>query len=271
MFIAHTNDILDNHYKPLEQFNKKKVLTKSEGKCFLKSNICPHQLSLITKSSGEGDRVCPYHGWAFDIQGTPMSSGRTGHYCKNNLPLKDFNLYQFKDLLFNVDISSKELHWLDLSKMQLKEQRIDRVVANSNIIMDVFLDVDHIECVHAGVYDKIGLPKINQVQWHFYNWGSLQLVAKGEEYGAAWLAIYPGTMIEWQQGALFVTQSVAVNDKETDVHVFKYSDSENDWKLNEEVWETAWAQDKEQAELITGFTNNNLEESKKHFRQWLTK
>jgi hypothetical protein len=99
----------------------------------------------------------------------------------------------------------------------------------------------------------------------------LQLVSKGGNYGAAWIAVYPGTMIEWQPGALFVTVATAVSEFEADVHVFKYSDDEEVWKLNDSVWELAWAQDQMQAELITGFTNNNLEESKKHFRQWLIK
>lgn len=271
MFIAHNNDISEAQYKPLSQFGKKKVLSKFNGDVSLKSNICPHQLSLLSVKEGTGNRTCPYHGWSFDINGNPVSSGRTEHYCKNNHTLKTFDLYKFKDLLFDTDINCNELHWLDLSRMQLKEQRTDRVRANSKTIMDVFLDVDHIECVHAGVYNQIGLSNIHQVQWHYYDWGSLQLVAKGDEYGAAWLSVYPGTMIEWQQGALFITEAVSINEKETDVHIFKYSDNEEDWKLNESVWETAWAQDKEQAELITGFTNNNLEESKKHFRQWLTK
>ena len=268
MFLAHTNDISANCYKPLAQYNKKKVLVNDQDSFSVKSNVCPHQLSLLTTKEGSGNRVCPYHNWSFDISGNPVSSGRTAHYCQNKLPLASFNVHDFKGLLFDVVINCKELHWLDLSKMKLKEQRVDYVKADPKTIMDVFLDVDHIQTVHAGVYDLIDLPAIDQVQWHFYEWGSLQLVAKGEEYGAAWMAVYPGTMIEWQPGALFIT--VAIEDPYgTAVHVFKYSDSEEDWSLNESVWETAWSQDKNQAELIVGFTQNNLEESKKHFRNWL--
>ena len=135
--------------------------------------------------------------------------------------------------------------------------------------MDIFLDVDHIETVHKGVYDKLGFPSINEVQWHYYNWGSLQLIRKGEVYVAAWLAVYPGTMIEWQDGALFITVTKASNVG-TDVHVFKYMDitREEDWVLNNQVWEESWQQDKEQAARMTTPFNTNLEESKKHFRKW---
>lgn len=271
MFLAHNNDIAPGCFKPLVQYNKKKALVNSNEQISLESNVCPHQLSLLSIKEGSGNRVCPFHSWTFDLDGKPVTSGRTGHYCKNLNNLARFDIFSMGGLLFDVNIVCKELEWLDLSNMKLKEQRVDRVHADSKIIMDVFLDVDHIQSVHSGVYDLIGLPKIDQVQWHYYDWGSLQLVAKGDDYGAAWLAVYPGTMIEWQPGALFVTVAMPVNQKETDVHVFKYSDNEEDWKLNESVWELAWAQDQMQAELITGFTNNNLEESKKHFRQWLTK
>lgn len=271
MFLAHNNDIAPGCFKPLVQHNKKKALVNSNGKISLESNICPHQLSLLSTKEGTGNRVCPYHNWSFDLDGNPVTSGRTSHYCKNLNSLTQFDIFLMCNLLFDVNVVCKELDWLDLSNMKLKEQRVDRVAADSRIIMDVFLDVDHIQSVHAGVYDLIGLPKIDQVQWHYYNWGTLQLVARGDEYGAAWLAVYPGTMIEWQPGALVVTVATPISQHETDVHVFKYSDNEEDWKLNESVWELAWAQDQMQAELITGFTNNNLEESKKHFRQWLTK
>ena len=268
MFIAHKNDIKEGHYKPLNYFDNKTTLVKTDQKVFLNSNVCPHQGSLLSKTPGQGNRVCPYHSWSFDILGNPVTSGRTSHYCKNEHALKETPVFEFNNLLFDRNISCKELHWLDLSKMVLKEERVDFVKASPKVIMDVFLDVDHIQTVHPGVYDKIDLPDITQVQWHYYDWGSLQLVAKGEEYGAAWLAIYPGTMIEWQPGALFVTVAKQCTDGSA-VSIFKYSDDNESWPLNESVWETAWAQDKELSETLTGFAGQNLEESKIHFRNWL--
>jgi hypothetical protein len=43
----------------------------------------------------------------------------------------------------------------------------------------------------------------------------------------------------------------------------------DDWKLNESVWETAWSQDKNQAELLIEFSQQNLEQQKIHFRDFL--
>jgi hypothetical protein len=149
--------------------------------------------------------------------------------------------------------------------MVLVESRIDKVKANYKNIMDLFLDVDHIQTVHQGVYDLIGITNTD-VQWKYYDNGSVQTVAQG----ASWIAVYPYTMIEWQAGSLFIT--VAVPDGEnSNVNVFKYRDINNtdNWKLNEYVWEKAWAQDKQQAELITEFAQSNLEPQKIHFREFL--
>jgi hypothetical protein len=59
----------------------------------------------------------------------------------------------------------------------------------------------------------------------------------------------------------------------TDVCVFKYRDtrySDKNWDINSTVWETAWLQDRQQAESIINrsmFTPH-LEASKIHFREW---
>lgn len=267
MFIAHKNDIPLNGYIPIEQHSKKNVVVNN-GDFKLTSNVCPHQLSLISTRPGIGNRVCPYHNWTFDLNGDPVTSGRTAHYCKNSIPLNSQPLYEFNSMLFDKLITCKELDWLDLSSMKLVEQRVDKVKASSTTIMDVFLDVDHIQTVHQGVYDRIGLPNITKVEWHYYSWGSLQLVPGSQGVGAAWLAVYPGTMIEWQPGALFVTVADG-NQFETNVHVFKYKDmssTSQQWNVNQDIWETSWQQDKAQAEIITAPTDHHLEPSKQHFR-----
>jgi hypothetical protein len=131
--------------------------------------------------------------------------------------------------------------------------------------MDLFLDVDHIQSIHAGVYDLIGITN-TQVTWDYYTNGSVQRV----DQGALWIAVYPYTMIEWQRGSLFITVATPKGNI-SKVSVFKYIDKDynTQWKLNEQVWETAWAQDKAQAEIITRFADENLEPQKQHFREFL--
>ncbi len=265
MFLNHKNDLKNNSYRPVAQLENKFVITDLLK---LVANVCPHQNSLISLTPGSGVRVCPYHSWSFDLEGQPLTSGRTEHYCKNTTPLDNKEIYEWNNLLFDVPVDCDLT--FDFKSMELVEQRIDQVRADPKIIMDLFLDVDHIVGVHRGVYDQIGLKNITEVQWKYYDWGSIQLVPKDNAIGAAWIAVYPGTMIEWQPGALFITVAKST-DLGSDVHVFKYRDANytsTDWELNESVWETAWAQDRSQAEIIVQLPTKHLEESKQHFRKW---
>jgi phenylpropionate dioxygenase-like ring-hydroxylating dioxygenase large terminal subunit len=270
MFLAHKNSIVSNYYEPLPQFQNRTVLV-NDGVIKLVSNVCPHQKSLISTTSGTGNRTCPYHSWSFDLSGIPVTSGRTAHYCKNETPLTTQPVYEWNGLLFSspidfdVDINFKN--------MQLVEKRIDTVYSRYENIIDLFLDVDHIPGVHRGVYDKIGISNIDNIEWKYFKNSNVQYVYNDHrEISAAWITVYPNTMIEWQPGALFITVVLPSTDELSKVIVYKYkdTDSSNDsWKLNEEVWETAWSQDKQQAEIITEFNQDNLEESKMHFRYWL--
>lgn len=263
MFLAHKNEIAKNNYKPLEQFNKRKVLVHA-NKFQLVSNVCPHQKSLISLIPGQGNRVCPYHNWSFNLEGTPVTSGRTAHYCKNEKNLETYPIFEWNHLLFTEKINFDiDFNFKDLI---LIEERIDVVQANFKTIVDIFLDVDHIQSVHSGVYDLVGITNTD-VDWKYYDCGSIQKV----EQGALWITVYPYTMIEWQLGSLFVTVALPDGADRTNVSVFKYADKNylECWKLNEQVWETAWRQDRFQAEIMSEFPIENLEPQKIHLRNFL--
>lgn len=274
MFVGHVTDFEEGTYTPIEQLDNKYVLVKSKGQYRIISNVCPHQKSIISTRPGTGNRVCPYHNWSFTIDGMPVTSGRTSYYCKNETALDELPVYEWNGFLSTVPIACKELEFVNLNNLKLVEKRVDHVSAIPENIMDLFLDVDHIATVHAGVYDQIGLSDISEVDWVYYDNRSLQLVKKHTGYGAAWLAVYPGTMIEWQPGAVFITIAISNGDHSSRVIVYKYKDLanlENSYVLNEHVWETAWAQDKEQSQMLTEFAQSNLEESKYHFRSFLNR
>lgn len=264
MFLAHKSLLSNTEYHVLNQYDRKKVLVNNEGSFHLVSNICTHQHSIISVEHGKGNRVCPYHNWSFNISGIPVSSGRTEYYCKNTTPLSNEPVYEWNSLLFSVPVDFKID--TDFTNMKLMESRIDKVKTNHKNIMDLFLDVDHIPTVHRGVYDRIGIRDTN-VEWKHYENGSVQTV----QQGALWIAVYPYTMIEWQKGALFVTTALPAANNESIVYVHKYCDPSymNDWTLNEDVWETAWYQDRQQAELITTTAQRNLEPQKIHFREYM--
>lgn len=265
MFLVHKNSLADNTFEVLSQYNNKYIITKDE-KFKLISNVCPHQKSLISSKSGSGNRVCPYHNWSFTLSGQPLTSGRTDYYCKNQNPLQTLPAYLWNSLVFSNPVDFEVP--IDFSNLTLVEKRIDIVNSSSINIMDLFLDVDHIPTVHSGVYDQIGITDFSDIKWEYYKNGSTQFVYDEDGLAAAWIAVYPYTMIEWQRGSLFITVAIENNDQ-SNVHVFKYTDGSEQWLLNSSVWETAWRQDREQAELISEINFENLEIQKLHYRNYL--
>lgn len=269
MFLALTQDVPINHVVPLQQYNNRVSLVNT-GTYSLLSNICPHQGSRIAKCKTD-NLQCPYHGLRFDS---------TGNGIGNDFFLESWPTYRNQTILFDQHVSC--LFPIDTQFMSLTEQRCDIVNATPNVIMDVFLDIDHISVAHAGVYDKIGLTDI-EVTWSTFENGSVQYVPLPDNIeilqtdrqynlGACWMAVYPGTMIEWQPGALFVTLAHSIDEKTSKVQVYKYKDLrywEEAWALNNSVWEEAWAQDKELAEMIAEFTSDNLPGLKQHYRNWI--
>jgi phenylpropionate dioxygenase-like ring-hydroxylating dioxygenase large terminal subunit len=285
MFISHKTDLVDQHSLPLIQFDNKKFVSKNRDNFLLINNICPHQGSLIVRHDTT-EPQCHYHGWSWDISGNPVSNGST-KVC-NNFALKSKDLYVENSLVLSKKVQLDEINSVDLSYMTLVEKRIDSLKTVHSNIIDVFLDVDHIPVAHRGVYESIGISGKSNINWKYYDWGSIQIVdnatgfsnefketllgIKDESLSAFWITIYPHTMIEWQPGAMFVTVCVPRNKNLTDVCVFKYRDTRyNDlnWKINSEIWETAWRQDKELSESIVATNSRFFEESKLHFRQWL--
>jgi len=264
MFLSHINDIPRGCTQPLKQFNNQKFLLNDSGEVTFGHNICPHQGSVIV-AGRQSELKCRYHGWTWDFRGNPTSQGYTSVCNDTKLKLKP--TYDYNGLLFDQPIDIPSIP-VDFRGMQLKETRVDTVNASPKNIMNLFLDVDHIPVVHKGVYEQIGIDNTD-IEWEYFNNGSIQKVRNNNKFSAFWIALYPHVMIEWQQGALFVTAMTPIEKNKTDVVVWKYSDDSDLWKLNESVWETAWAQDKEQAErLVGGSTTSNLEPQKIHFLNW---
>ena len=290
MFLSHVSDLQPNSWRVYPQL-KNWALTNTNNNLELVSNVCLHQGSRLKGNSGTGNRACPYHGWKYTIEGNPVNSGNT-HGCKNSLPLAKCSTYTASNFVFNAPVSLPELDFVDTKHLLLVENRIDTVEAHWQHIINLFLDVDHIPVVHPGVYQEISAPNVNDIEWHYKENASIQLVPRIEvdnafndtllecdrnsKYSAAWTTVYPYTMLEWQPGAWFITVCIPVNDSQTKVNVYKYRDtrySDLNWEINERVWETAWKQDRDQAEMLTtiNIPAGNLEEQKHHFYDWLNR
>lgn len=181
--------------------------------------------------------------------------------------------HEWNGFLFGCPVPVKQ----DISgDYVLASYRQDVIKASHVVVMDLFLDVDHIPVVHPGVYDRIDIPDVRDLSWHTWPGGSVQLVNDREgNLGALWLALYPNTMLEWQPGAVFIMVNEVVDAQTTRAHVFQYRDRNSDqskWTNNLEVWEQAWEQDRAQAEALEpGWRivgEDNLDPAKRDFRAW---
>jgi phenylpropionate dioxygenase-like ring-hydroxylating dioxygenase large terminal subunit len=288
MFLAYNSDLNDNAWRVYPQLPNW-TLTRQGTEHALVSNVCLHQGSRLRGQFGQGDRTCPFHGWKYTIDGKPASSGNTAT-CINAGPLNKKPAYVEKNFVFNSPVELHELNFIDTANLKLVENRIDIVNAHWQHVINLFLDVEHIPVVHPGVYQEIGAANVSELEWYYKENASIQLVPRIpvdndfnstllpadliSKYSAAWTTIYPYTMMEWQPGAWFITVCVPVNANQTQVNVYKYRDTrytDLNWQINERVWETAWAQDRAQAEQLTtvDIPRQNLEQQKLHFTDWL--
>ena len=269
MFLGLAQDYRPNTATPLAQYNQHQLLVNNRGDFKLMTNVCPHQGSRITQCR-TSQLKCPYHGWRFGLDG----QGDNGQ-------LDQHQVFVVNDMLLSEAIDL--IPDMPLKHMTLMKHRTDRVEASVDAIMDVFLDIDHIPVAHAGVYDPIGITRFDHIRIETFGQGSLQTVPIQKpphmitedhvrDIGAMWLAIYPGTMIEWQPGALFVTVATNQDYRHSSVEVYKYRDTrypQQAWAVNQAVWEKAWAQDRELSRNIVNFCMDPQEPLKRHHRAWI--
>ena len=258
MFICHKSEIVPGTANRFNQY----VVSSDNGVVRVFHNICPHQYSAVVIETQEQSITCPYHGWQWTLDGQPNNAK-----CKSALRRK--TVYEKNGLLFDSPIDY--LSWYIPSDFVLEHRRTDFVKATSDTIMDVYLDVEHIAHAHANVYDQIELTNDLKVEWILNDWGSIQLAKDKDQVRAVWIAQYPNTMIEWQPGALFITQCIDTNDVGTRVDVIQYREqgqTPEEFDINRRVWETAWRQDKVLAENIVKLLSHTTEVGKNHFRDW---
>jgi phenylpropionate dioxygenase-like ring-hydroxylating dioxygenase large terminal subunit len=274
MFLSLTTDLKQGEVRPLPQYQNKKFLANDNYAFKIGDNVCPHQGSRILNKQTD-HIMCQYHGWSWDIKGEPTGSGFTP-VC-NTKKLSMVDAFEHQSMLFSKQIELPELP-ISFDNFVLKEHRVDRVrVDDPTHIMNIFLDVDHIPIVHKKVYEKMGIVGDPQVEWEYFNNGSVQKVYHSTNSERPlifmWLAIYPFTMIEWQQGSMFITDCFKTENGYTDIAVYKYKEnftSEYEYEINQSTWEIAWRQDKTQAEEMATHNSEFLEEQKLHYQKWVT-
>ena len=139
MFLGLVQDFLPDKIYPLRQYNDRRNLIVDSRGPGLISNICPHQNSKLASRPAD-TLTCPYHGLKFDC---------AGHGINNRYSLEHWPVYSTQTMLFDRPVDDFPIR---TDAMVLAEQREDPVQATVDIIMDVFLDIEHIPVAHPGVY-----------------------------------------------------------------------------------------------------------------------
>jgi phenylpropionate dioxygenase-like ring-hydroxylating dioxygenase large terminal subunit len=287
MFLGHKNDIHKNEWTVFPYLKDWALSNLDETFCLV-SNVCPHQGSYLSGDRGRNTRSCSYHGWSFKIDGSPLGSGTTSSTCQNLKSLDKKEVFEWNGFLFSEEHDLPSIS-VSTTNLELVGRRTVNLDCNPIHVMDLFLDVNHIPILHKGVYEQINTPSVDKIKWVLGKNTASQLVPieheetefyktllendKKGSYGAGWFAVYPNTMIEWQPGAWFITVINSCEGK-TSIEVFKYRDtrySEQNWNINDDVWETAFSQDCKQASRMKKdyLLTDNLEVEKLHFRSCL--
>jgi phenylpropionate dioxygenase-like ring-hydroxylating dioxygenase large terminal subunit len=271
MFLGLKQDFKQDYAVPIDQLDKKWSVVNHRDFFYLLSNVCPHQNSRISNCK-TSNLTCPYHGMQFNLLGSGIN---------NEFALHRQSCYSNGAMLFNQVVPYS--FPISTEHFELIEQRQDTVNAPVEVMMDVFLDIDHIPVAHSGVYDQIGISTVSGLFYQTFAGGSIQFVPPQKDshmiaqdqdlnLSACWMAMYPGTMIEWQPGALFVTVAHNTAGTSSQVQVYKYRDTrytDSIWDLNNHVWEVAWSQDRALAECIESPAVYNLDKLKQHHRDWI--
>lgn len=294
MFLAHKNELQENDWMVLPQSNETKTLVHKPQGFELQHNLCLHQGTKLRTGRGNGVEVtCPYHAWSWDKDGAPTSSGTTGSSkgsikCENSQNIPAMKPTEWSGFLFESPVQLG----IDIAgDYHLEAYRKDTVNVNFIPLMNHFLDVDHFPAGYSDLYSQIDIPNVKNVEWRTWQGGSAQLVrgtaGTNSEWGshlkepntfsAVWLALYPFTTVEWHPGAVFVAVNQPLDENKTAVHIFKYRDhsySEENWKINDRVWEQVRAKDVETAQLLEPgwrFHTNNLDQEKTALKAFIEK
>jgi choline monooxygenase len=238
-------------YCALDWLGTGKVLVHNDNGVELISNVCRHRQAVIFKGRGNVRNaiVCPIHRWTYGLDGKLLGAPHfPGNPCLNlaRSPLTNWN-----GLLFNgrrdvaADLASvTALKEFDFSGFMLDRIQIDEYQCNWKTFIEVYLEDYHVVPFHPGLGKFVDC---NQLEWHFGDWHSLQVVGvhKGltrpgspaykrwheqvlrygennvPQHGAIWSVYYPNLMIEWYPHVLVIS-SIIPRGPEACTNVIEY-------------------------------------------------
>ena len=173
MFAGYAHELTQpGDAMPVEAAQYGVILTRNEaGTIRAYHNVCSHRgMHLLAKPlKGAPVIKCPYHGWAFDMDGALKSTPHWGGYKNHTLSgfdpgchgLKPVRCERWHDWIFvNIDgqappfseyVASFEEHFTeyDLDSLSHAETRSFQMKANWKIVQENFIEVLHLPPIHV--------------------------------------------------------------------------------------------------------------------------
>lgn len=261
LFLSGEADVFAGHaswvsgrsdYFVLPHTGNARFLRNDGAKISLIDNICRHRYALMLEGQGKAERVtCPVHMWSYDGQGQLVSApGIECDKALHSLGCEDLdNVHGFlvkkgDKRLKSALIAAQEFTGLDFENMHYLGHEAAVSSTNWKDYIETFLELYHVEPYHPGLRSLVDCNRLQNRfgdRWHlqavevkdFSVRNSSKKLApfieKYEQeagpfdggYGAIWLTIYPGVLVEIY--GKFAVFAHVVPDSANRFTVHKYS------------------------------------------------
>ena len=200
--------------------NQSVIVTRDkQGQLKAFKNTCRHRgASLIEEDGNYSFFSCPYHRWAFSLDGQLKAIPNAKQICKKNLSLFPIEIQTFGHLVFgsldppnNINHyfgdCSTELQNYPLDKLETVRKTTYKVNANWKLLVENFLDYYHLNAVHPD------LVQVSEVDNHIHpeeepvgnycTFKTYPLTNAGTPIDTNVLPMFTGLNSEEQQSAIF--------------------------------------------------------------------
>lgn len=265
LFLSGEADVFAGHaswvpgrsdYFVLPHTGNAKFLRNDGERISLIDNICRHRYALMLEGQGKAERiVCPVHVWSYDGKGRLVSSpgiecdkDRHSLACEELENVHGFLVRKGDKRLKTALEAAREFTGLDFESMRYLGHEAAESRMNWKDYIETFLELYHVEPYHPGLR---GLVDCNRLRNRFGDRWHLQAVEAKDfsvrnsskklapfiekyerefgafdgGYGAIWLTIYPGVLVEiYGKFAVFAHVVPDAADRFT-VHKYSFCDA----------------------------------------------
>jgi choline monooxygenase len=249
----------DGDYFTLGGQQQGKILVRNNGQPHLVSNSCRHRQAQLMCGSGHAKNiVCPFHNWAYDLDGRQVAAP---HFAENPcLDLERTELTDWNGLLF---AGPRDIHrevaplasWTELDTSNYVLERVDEEEHDLNwkVFLEVYLEDYHISAVHPGfrvfvdptdvrgAFQAVGgerffceqvnvrwpIPPAATPKFAAYQKVLMDVLAgRRPPFAAIWMCLFSGQLVEYYPFTMVATTYTPLSPTRTRLRSEYYFDRE---------------------------------------------